>query len=63
MALPNTWKTEAGADVEQPRLVEVPSLVGAAPNPDFEHVASLLAKGLPGCEHPSQSKVDISRGA
>jgi hypothetical protein len=34
--------------VEEPRLVEVPSLVGAAPNPEFEHVANLLAKGLPG---------------
>ena len=38
----DTW------DAERPRLVEVPSLVGAAPNPEFEHVASLLAKGLPG---------------
>jgi hypothetical protein len=48
MALPDTWDEEAGADVEQPRLVEVPSLVGTEPNPEFEHVASLLAKGLPG---------------
>jgi hypothetical protein len=48
MVPPDTWETEAGTDVEKPRLVEVPSLVGAAPNPEFEHVASLLAKGLPG---------------
>jgi hypothetical protein len=48
MPLPDTWDAEAGADVEQPRLVEVPSLVGAAPNQEFEHVASLLVKGLPG---------------
>eukprot|EP00900_Chrysochromulina_parva_P006542 jgi/Chrpa1/1588/Chrysochromulina_OHIO_Genome00008027-RA len=61
MALPNTWKTEAGADVEQPRLVEVPSLVGAAPNPEFEHVESLLAKGLPGASILGLKRVQNAR--
>ena len=47
-ALPVNWELEAGADVEKPSLVEVPSLVRGEPNKEFEHVASLLAKGLPG---------------
>jgi hypothetical protein len=46
--LPHTWVVKDSWDAEKPRLVEVPSLVGAAPNPEFEHVANLLAKGLPG---------------
>ena len=61
MALPDTWQKEAGADVEQPRLVEVPSLVGAAPNPEFEHVASLLVKGLPGASILGLKRVQNAR--
>jgi hypothetical protein len=61
MSLPDTWDAEAGADVEQPRLVEVPSLVGAAPNPEFEHVASLLAKGLPGVSILGLKRVQNAR--
>jgi len=61
MALPDTWKTEAGADVEEPRLVEVPSLVGAEPNLEFEHVASLLAKGLPGASILGLKRVQNAR--
>ena len=61
LMLPDTWDAEAGADVERPRLVEVPSLVGAAPNPEFEHVASLLAKGLPGASILGLKRVQNAR--
>jgi hypothetical protein len=61
MPLPDTWDAEAGADVEQPRLVEVPSLVGAAPNQEFEHVASLLVKGLPGASILGLKRVQNAR--
>jgi hypothetical protein len=59
MPLPDTWDAEAGADVEQPRLVEVPH--SAQPNSEFEHVASLLAKGLPGASILGLKRVQNAR--